>query len=50
MAITRGLPIYVLGGKRNNVFLHLPWLTHVASVEEFIQIMREGGDVVRSAA
>lgn len=50
IAVHKGLPIFVLGGKRNNVFLHLPWLHHVSSVEEFIRIMGEGGDVLRATA
>lgn len=36
IALMYGLPIYVIGGKRNNVFLHLPIITHVDSVEEFL--------------
>jgi nucleoside 2-deoxyribosyltransferase len=40
MAIWRGIPIYCVGGTQNNVFLHLPEITHLASVEAFIEGIR----------
>jgi nucleoside 2-deoxyribosyltransferase len=38
-AMAKGLPIYVVGGKQNNVFLHLDpgyGINHIDSVEAFI--------------
>jgi hypothetical protein len=36
MALAYSMPIYVIGGKQNNVFLHLPEINHINSVEEFL--------------
>lgn len=38
-ALAKGLPCYIIGGKQNNVFLHLDpgyGINHIDSVEEFI--------------
>lgn len=39
IALTRGLPIYVLGGRLNNVFLHLPWINHIESIDEVVKVL-----------
>jgi nucleoside 2-deoxyribosyltransferase len=36
MALMLGKPIFCIGGKERNVFLHLPQITHVLDVTEFI--------------
>lgn len=46
MALIRAIPIYVVGGKQNNVFLHLPQVNHVASVEEFIKHVSRPNEAV----
>lgn len=35
-ALAKGIPIYAVGGTTGNVFLHLPSIRHLASVEEFV--------------
>ncbi len=43
ISLARGIPIYVVGGNLNNVFLHLPWIYHVPDVEVAIVEMLENG-------
>lgn len=37
IALARNYEIYVVGGKQNNVFLHLPQVMHYESVEKVIE-------------
>lgn len=39
MALTREMPVFVVGGTKNNVFLHLPTVTHVESVDAFVSLL-----------
>lgn len=41
IAIVRCIPIYALGGKQGNVFLHLPQINHFASLEDLITELGE---------
>lgn len=41
MVLARGdMPIYCVGGTQNNVFLHLPEIQHLSSVQDFVTEMR----------
>lgn len=40
MALMLGIPIFCIGGKARNVFLHLPSITHIGSVEEFLSALQ----------
>lgn len=42
IALAKGLPIYVVGGKQNNVFLHLPWINHRDSLTDVVQEITSG--------
>ena len=40
IALARGYTIYVVGGKQNNIFLHLPMINHKESLDEVIECLR----------
>lgn len=43
-ALATSKPVYVVGGRQNNVFLHLPWgITHLDTVEEAIERICDQG-------
>jgi nucleoside 2-deoxyribosyltransferase len=39
MALMKTIPIFCLFGKQNNVFLHLPQVRHMNSIEEVIEAL-----------
>lgn len=41
MCLAWDIPIHVLGGKKNNVFLHLPWVNHHDSLGSVIRSLED---------
>lgn len=42
IALAKGLKIYVVGGKQNNVFLHLPQVSHFELLEDAMSEFAKG--------
>lgn len=40
ISLNRGIPIYVVGGRQNNVFLHLPQIKHKNDLYDVIEALR----------